>query len=98
MGLGGDGVKGESWDVEKSKGRKKKEGDVEETGCWIKLRFIGNCISSRSKVDTSTSVISTRCGNFKLEVLIAFEVTYFVMLASFNCIFHWFSLKIDSIL
>ncbi|XP_055818692.1 serine/threonine-protein kinase PBL34-like [Solanum dulcamara] len=61
MGLGGDGVKGESWDVEKSKGRKKKEGDVEETGCWIKLRFISSCISSRSKVDTSISGISTRC-------------------------------------
>ncbi|KAJ8574337.1 hypothetical protein K7X08_026142 [Anisodus acutangulus] len=63
MGLGGDGVKGESWEVEKSKGRKKKEGYVEgtETGCWIKLRFIGSCISSRSKVDNSISGISTRC-------------------------------------
>ncbi|KAJ8529174.1 hypothetical protein K7X08_036009 [Anisodus acutangulus] len=65
MGLGGDGVKGESWEVVKSKGRKKKEGDVEETeaGCWIKLRFIGSCISSRSKVDNSISGISTRCEN-----------------------------------
>uniref|UniRef100_M0ZJT4 non-specific serine/threonine protein kinase n=1 Tax=Solanum tuberosum TaxID=4113 RepID=M0ZJT4_SOLTU len=61
MGLGGDGVKGESWDVEKSKGRKKKEGDEEETGCWMKLRFISSCISSRSKVDNSISGISTRC-------------------------------------
>ncbi|XP_059278289.1 serine/threonine-protein kinase PBL34-like [Lycium ferocissimum] len=64
MRLGGDGVKGESLEVEKSKGRKKKEKeDVEETqtGCWIKLRFIGSCISSRSKVDNSISGISARC-------------------------------------
>lgn len=63
MGLSGDGVKVESWEVGKSKDRKKKDGDVEETGCWIKLRFIGSCISSRSKVDNSISGISTHCGN-----------------------------------
>ncbi|XP_075492960.1 serine/threonine-protein kinase PBL34-like isoform X3 [Primulina tabacum] len=59
MGLKGDGVKVKSWE---SKGTKKKDGDVdgvEETGCWIKLRFIRSCISSRSKVDTSLSGIST---------------------------------------
>ncbi|XP_059648892.1 serine/threonine-protein kinase PBL34-like [Cornus florida] len=64
MGLGGDGVKVESWDVGKSKGgkkKKKKDGAVEETGCWVKLRFIGSCISSRSKVDSSISGISTHC-------------------------------------
>lgn len=64
MGLGGDALKKESWDVGKSKGRKKKDGDSEEeTGCWIKLRFIGSCMSSRSKVDSSISSISTHCGN-----------------------------------
>ncbi|XP_073294145.1 serine/threonine-protein kinase PBL34-like isoform X2 [Primulina huaijiensis] len=59
MGLKGDGVKVKSWE---SKGTKKKDGDVdgvEETGCWIKLRFIRSCIYSRSKVDTSVSGIST---------------------------------------
>ncbi|CAA3016200.1 probable serine/threonine-protein kinase PIX7 [Olea europaea var. sylvestris] len=62
MGLGGDALKKESWDVGKSKGRKKKDGDSEEeTGCWIKLRFIGSCMSSRSKVDSSISSISTHC-------------------------------------
>lgn len=66
MGLADDGLKVESWDVEKSKGRKKKDDDVvEETGCWIKLRFIGSCISSRSKVDNSISGISTH-GNSSL--------------------------------
>ncbi|RDY09791.1 putative serine/threonine-protein kinase PIX7 [Mucuna pruriens] len=64
MGLGGDNGKVvESGDVCKLKGRKKKkkgEGDEEveggvEAGCWVRLRFIGSCISSRSKVDTSIS-------------------------------------------
>ncbi|KAG6407890.1 hypothetical protein SASPL_130890 [Salvia splendens] len=60
MGLADDGLKVESWGVEKSKGRKKRDDDdVEETGCWIKLRFIGSCISSRSKVDNSLSGITT---------------------------------------
>ncbi|KAL2546883.1 putative receptor-like protein kinase [Forsythia ovata] len=60
MGLSGDGLEVGSWEVGKSKGRKKKNGDaVEETGCWIKLRYIGGCISSRSKVDSSISGIST---------------------------------------
>ena len=60
----------ESWDACKSKGRKKKkkgdEGGAPETGCWVRLRFIGSCISSRSKVDTSVSAsgISTHYGKF----------------------------------
>ncbi|KAI8018754.1 hypothetical protein LOK49_LG04G01384 [Camellia lanceoleosa] len=57
MGLG----KGESSDVGKPKSRKKKNDAVEETGCWVWLRFIGSCISSRSKVDSSISGISTHC-------------------------------------
>nr|GLL34250.1 probable receptor-like protein kinase At5g15080 isoform X2 [Ipomoea trifida] len=70
MGLEGDVVKVEkveAWDVGKSKGmmmkKKKKEGGEsgEDTGCWFKLRFIGSCISSRSKVDNSISGISARC-------------------------------------
>lgn len=66
MGLKGDGVKVESWE---SKGTKKKDGDVdgvEEIGCWIKLRFIRSCISSRSKVDNSVSGISTHGNPFPL--------------------------------
>ncbi|KAF8390263.1 hypothetical protein HHK36_024788 [Tetracentron sinense] len=55
MGLGPETIQVETWDVGKSKGRKKKDGAGEETGCWIKLRFIGSCISSRSKVDSSIS-------------------------------------------
>ncbi|PRQ40855.1 putative protein kinase RLK-Pelle-RLCK-VIIa-2 family [Rosa chinensis] len=73
MGLGAENgkVKVESWDISKSKGRKKKmvvdddDDDVdveeEETGCWLRLRFFGSCISSRSKVDSSISGTSTHC-------------------------------------
>ncbi|KAH1031262.1 hypothetical protein J1N35_043436 [Gossypium stocksii] len=69
MGLGFQEGKVKSWDTCKSKERKKKknsekedlddEAAVEETGCWVKLRFIGSCISSRSKVDSSVSGTST---------------------------------------
>lgn len=55
MGLGPDPIDMGTWNVGKSKGKKKKDGEVEETGCWVKLRFMGSCISSRSKVDTSNS-------------------------------------------
>lgn len=68
MGLVDDGLKMESWDVKNSKGSKKRgdvdDDDDEETGCWMKLRFIGSCISSRSKVDNSISGISTHGKRF----------------------------------
>lgn len=58
-----------SWDVSKSKVRKKKTKEIEDevdggedTGCWLKLRFLGSCISSRSKVDSSVSGTSTHYG------------------------------------
>lgn len=74
MGLDGEDGKVKSWEVCKSKGRKKKKVEEEdndddsggcavETGCWVKLRFIGSCISSRSKVDTSISGTSAHFGN-----------------------------------
>ena len=67
MGLGAENGKVESWDVCKSKRRKKKKKDDvavegEGTGCWVRLRFIGSCISSRSKVDSSISGTSTHYG------------------------------------
>ena len=72
MGFGFEEGKVKSWDMCKSKGRKKNsekedlddEAVVEETGCWVKLRFIGSCISSRSQVDSSVSGTSTHYGNF----------------------------------
>ncbi|XP_052173938.1 serine/threonine-protein kinase PBL34-like isoform X1 [Diospyros lotus] len=65
MGFGAEGGKEESWDVGKSKGKKKKDGDVEETGCWVRLKIFGSCISSRSKVDNSISGISIHCAESK---------------------------------
>ncbi|KAH8499921.1 hypothetical protein H0E87_015240 [Populus deltoides] len=58
MGLGSEeGKVKSSWDVCKSKERKKKDGT--KAGCWVKLRLVGGCISSRSKVDSSVSGTST---------------------------------------
>ncbi|MQM18500.1 hypothetical protein Taro_051494 [Colocasia esculenta] len=58
MGLGPDAVQVDGWgNAERTKGRrkKKKDGMAEETGCWIRFNFMGSCIPSRHKVDTSVS-------------------------------------------
>ncbi|CAN6456089.1 unnamed protein product [Victoria cruziana] len=62
MGLGPGTVQVEAWEqVGKSKGMKKK-GSLEDFGCWsFKIRLMGSCISSRSKVDNSLSSSSTHC-------------------------------------
>ncbi|KAH9709381.1 putative serine/threonine-protein kinase PIX7 [Citrus sinensis] len=75
MGFDGENgkVKKASWDSSKSKAKKKKkkvEDEVEveeeeETGCWVKFRFFGSCISSRSKVDSSVSGTSTHYAESK---------------------------------
>nr|TKS04135.1 putative receptor-like protein kinase [Populus alba] len=58
MGLGSEeGKVKSSWAVCKSKERKKKDGT--KAGCWVKLRLVGSCISSRSKVDSSVSGTSS---------------------------------------
>ena len=75
----------ESWDVCKSKGREKKkkgdEGGAPEVGCWVRLRFIGSYISSRSKVDTSVSGTgtSTHYGKF-ITILLLFHVFIYLFL------------------
>lgn len=53
---------------EKSNSKKKKEFQgnekgKEKIGCWAKFRLMGGCMSSRSKVDSSLSGISTHYGN-----------------------------------
>lgn len=60
MGLGSDSIKMGPSGEGKSKNSKKKEDDVEETGCWIKFRFFGRCMSSGSKVESSISGSSTQ--------------------------------------
>ncbi|CAJ2656899.1 serine/threonine-protein kinase PBL34-like isoform X2 [Trifolium pratense] len=76
MGLGGvNGKVIESLDVGKSKGRKKKklqngamEDEENDSGCWHSFRFIGNCISSRSKVDSSVSGTSNNYAESKSTI------------------------------
>lgn len=75
MGLVPEVIQVEPWDMKNSKGKKKKkdkkkkkkkedEEDLREEslGCWMNLRFIGNCISSKSKVENSISGTSTHYG------------------------------------
>ena len=91
MGLAPNGSKAETWIEgksrtarEKKKKKKKKENELEkeETGCWVRLKFIRSCIPSRSKVDSSLSgskvdsfisSTTTHCG--KLLVLLVFVCT-----------------------
>ncbi|KAJ0679666.1 putative protein kinase RLK-Pelle-RLCK-VIIa-2 family [Helianthus annuus] len=46
-------------DKNKIKNKKKKKNDQDFVGCWNKWGFIGSCVSSRSKVDSSTSGINS---------------------------------------
>lgn len=62
MGLGPDAFHAGAWNVGKSKGKKKKDDEDEMTGCWMKFRLMGGCVSSRTKVDSSTSGTSTQDG------------------------------------
>lgn len=64
-----EGVKVETLHVMKSKvntnkNKKKKKNDDEFVGCWNKWGLFGSCVSSRSKVDSSTSGISSHFGKF----------------------------------
>ncbi|XP_071723133.1 serine/threonine-protein kinase PBL34-like [Rutidosis leptorrhynchoides] len=45
-----DDVQFGAWDVSKSKSRKKKHTKAKQlTGCWVKFRLMGSCISSSSR-------------------------------------------------
>ncbi|GAV67934.1 Pkinase domain-containing protein [Cephalotus follicularis] len=67
MGEGPDAIQVGAWNVGESKGRKKKDSEAEESGCWIKFRFMRSCISSnaRSKVDGSLSGTSSQYAESK---------------------------------
>ncbi|KAF9663640.1 hypothetical protein SADUNF_Sadunf17G0072400 [Salix dunnii] len=69
MALNPDSVKVKnSNEKSKSKKNKKNQGndkDEEDMGCWFKLRLLGSCMPSRSKVDSSLSGISTHYAQSK---------------------------------
>ncbi|KAI5558770.1 hypothetical protein POPTR_017G077300v4 [Populus trichocarpa] len=66
MGLSPDSVKVKnSNEKSKSKKNKKNGKDEEDMGCWFKLRLLGSCMPSRSKVDSSLSGISTHYAQSK---------------------------------
>ncbi|KAI3452325.1 hypothetical protein Pfo_008990 [Paulownia fortunei] len=72
MGLGPEAINGASMDVGNSKSRVRRkilndddEDDAGESGCWIKFRFFGSCLSTRSKVDSSVSGSSSQYAESK---------------------------------
>ncbi|XP_022739798.1 probable serine/threonine-protein kinase PIX7 [Durio zibethinus] len=65
MGLGPGDIQVGPWNVGKSKGKKKKDSEDGEPGCWIKFRFMGSCLSPRAKVEGSTSGTSTQYDEIK---------------------------------
>jgi serine/threonine protein kinase len=54
MGVGESIKAVENWEV-----KKKSSGDEKEIGCCVKLRFIGSCLPSRSKVDSTISATTS---------------------------------------
>ncbi|PKA50951.1 putative receptor-like protein kinase [Apostasia shenzhenica] len=65
MGLGPEVAQVEGWEnvgkMEKKKKKKKAQKKGDETGCWVGVRLMGFCVSSRPKVDTSASSAITNC-------------------------------------
>jgi hypothetical protein len=83
MGLGQGELQIGAWDGgEKTKetaGKKNKtvkRAEDEQPGCWIKLPLMGSCMSSRSKVDTSISSASTRCGEYNFCIFAISELDF----------------------
>lgn len=68
MGLGPDagemGTLVVSESKQKSIEEEEEENDTMDARCWIKFRFLGRCLASRSKVNSSINGNSTQNGNF----------------------------------
>lgn len=83
MGLGLEAINAGSMDVSKSKSKGRKnihndddEDNAEATGCWIKFRFFGSCISSRANVDSSISGSSSQYGIQLTSFCNVVQITY----------------------
>lgn len=67
MGLGPDAGEMGTLVVSESKQRpieEEEENDTMDARCWIKFRFLGRCLASRSKVNSSINGSITQNGNF----------------------------------
>ncbi|XVF60496.1 hypothetical protein PTKIN_Ptkin08bG0052000 [Pterospermum kingtungense] len=53
MGIAPGDIQLGPWNVGKSNGKKKKDSEDEEPGCWIMFRLMGSCLSSRDKGKSS---------------------------------------------
>ncbi|GKV08701.1 hypothetical protein SLEP1_g20298 [Rubroshorea leprosula] len=60
MRLGPDAIQVGAWNVGKSNRKKKKDCEAEGHRSWIKFRFMGSCLSARSKADGSVSGTSSQ--------------------------------------
>lgn len=83
MGFENNAIKAGSLDVEKSKGgkkKKKKNRDGDESGCCLRLSFIGSCIPSRSKVDNSISGTTTSAHSCKFFHFVSIFFMYVSLL------------------
>lgn len=47
---------------------KKDDDEIEVTGCWIKFRFLGKCISMKSKVESSVCGTNNSYGNLLINL------------------------------
>ncbi|KAK8672614.1 hypothetical protein V6N13_110979 [Hibiscus sabdariffa] len=54
--------------VEKSKGKGKKDSEDGEPGCWIKFRFMGNCLTPRTKMEGSRLIDHLTMGYLNAKV------------------------------
>lgn len=67
------------------KAKKDEKDDAMETGCWIKLKFLGSCVSLKSKVDSSVSGSSTQLG-----ISYCYSKNNIIDSSPFDFLFHFY--------
>lgn len=89
MGVGVEALQVGSWNKGKSKGKHKIEEGDEIKGCWMKFRFMGRCLSPKTKMDNSTSGTSTQYGiiqSVPLTFVLCYNV-YIFLCSNFMVLF-----------